>query len=216
MLRKRDATVCSIIHTWLTEGRLEDFRDEFLVFKNPASRAVDSSAIQENFWADALSQRDYETRLMREGIQPAALLQQLMPRIFQAGKSIEILARLDRLSAPEVMIAGVDAENNQQLTHPPDLYEEVLASIRHRLRTASKPAEADSGSLRGAAAGQPLENRFQEIVHTVADDEYLAKAFASMFVSGGLLESCHLVQREKEDANNSPYLLGDCQLDPLR
>ena len=190
---------------------MEDFRDEFVVAKNIA--AMSTPTQQEDFWTNALHQRDYSAALQREGIKPAAILDQLIPRIFQAGKSIEILARLNQLMPTAVVL---DAENNCQPTTHAQLYDELLANIRARL-----PARVTALAPKTAAKSEnpppkkSAENRFQEIVQAAADDEYLARAFGSMFVRVGLLDASENPREEGVGKKNS-YILEDCLLDPLR
>ena len=192
--------------------------------KVPADGAADHL---EEFWTGAFRQRDYATPLRAAGIVPAVLLDQLMPRIFQAGKSVEILARLDRLTDAGVCSYGVDAENNQQ-QRIVQLYDEFLTNIRQRLqqRLAGSASSTAAAQAHAKNAAQPkrLEPRFQEIVQAAADDEYLAMAFTSMFVSGGLAAKENFTKDSLEEemdllqwgCGGSNYLLGDCLLDPLR
>jgi hypothetical protein len=196
-----------------------------LVHQNTATADAGSTVGQEDFWTDALQLRDYETALKRENIKPAALLDQLIPRIFQAGKSIEILARLDQL-------IRVDAENNRPLNAHAQLYDELLANIRARLpprpalatETAKcgglksaneKSANEKSASENAAQESRGQENRFREIIQAAGDDEYLARAFGSMFVSVGLLTVEGRPAAEEEEIKQN-YMLEDCLLDPLR
>jgi hypothetical protein len=190
-----------------------------LVHQNIAAADAGSTVGQEDFWTDALQLRDYETALKREGIKPAALLDQLIPRIFQAGKSIEILARLDQL-------IRVDAENNRPLNAHAQLYDELLVNIRARLlpqpllatETARRTNDLNSEtrSVNAAQQSRGQENRFREIILAAGDDEYLARAFGSMFASVGLLAVEGRPAAEEEGEIKQNYMLGDCLLDPLR
>jgi hypothetical protein len=192
-----------------------------LVHQNAAAADAGSTVGQEDFWTDALQLRDYETALKRENIKPAALLDQLIPRIFQAGKSIEILARLDQL-------IRLDAENNRPLNAHVQLYDELLANIRARLlprpamvtetarRTSDLNSETKSASENAAQLSRGQENRFREIIQAAGDDEYLARAFGSMFVSVGLLTVEERPAAAEEGEIKQNYMLEDCLLDPLR
>jgi hypothetical protein len=191
-----------------------------LVHQNAAAPDAGSTVGQEDFWTDALQLRDYETALKREGIKPATLLDQLIPRIFQAGKSIEILSRLDQL-------IRVDAENNRPLNAHAHLYDELLANIWARLprpvlatetagRTSDLNSETKSASENAAQESEAQENRFREIIQAAGDDEYLARAFGSMFVSVGLLAEEGRPAAEDEGEIKQNYILEDCLLDPLR
>ncbi len=191
-----------------------------MVHQNAAAPDAGSTVGQEDFWTDALQLRDYETALKREGIKPATLLDQLIPRIFQAGKSIEILSRLDQL-------IRVDAENNRPLNAHAHLYDELLANIWARLprpvlatetagRTSDLNSETKSASENAAQESEAQENRFREIIQAAGDDEYLARAFGSMFVSVGLLAEEGRPAAEDEGEIKQNYILEDCLLDPLR
>jgi hypothetical protein len=191
-----------------------------LVHQNSAAADAGSTVGHEDFWTDALQLRDYETALKREGIKPAALLDQLIPRIFQAGKSIEILARLDQL-------IRVDAENNRPLNAHAQLYDELLENVRARLlprpvlatktaRCGGLNSETKSASENAAQQSGGQENRFREIIQAAGEDEYLARAFGSMFVSVGLLTAEGRPAAEDEGEIKQNYMLEDCLLDPLR
>ena len=77
-----------IIQTWLTEGRLEDWRNEFIFHKR---EGVEEEG--EDFWSSVFLTHDYKTGLEKEGIAPLRLLQGLDTKILASGKSIEILHR---------------------------------------------------------------------------------------------------------------------------
>jgi hypothetical protein len=196
----------SIIQTWLAEGRLEDFRDEFLVeivlmpnrppdgsaagekaappppldgAGKETTAALDdggAAALDDDFWTGGFRLRAYASALSAEGIPraAAALWDALMPRIFQAGKSVEILARLNRLTTcaagtTEYFTSGVDAENNNNrrpVVGAAQLYEEFVAGIRQRLPPRLPEHSMDEGAAAVSADDKTarhkkLEPQFQ-------------------------------------------------------
>ncbi|XP_034945517.1 gamma-tubulin complex component 5 [Chelonus insularis] len=79
----------NIIDTWLSEGRLEDFRDEFLAFK-----VNDSSKKSEN----EQNMTSFLIRRVDDGLKPDPIMEKLFKKVEELGRSIELLVTLNRIS----------------------------------------------------------------------------------------------------------------------
>ena len=154
----------NIIQIWLTEGRLEDWSDEFIFYKE--KEALDE---EEDFWNKAFKSHDYKTRLATENIDPLRLLEGLDKKIFVSGKSIEILSKLDHLLTGKVSVK-FDEENNNRL-----LFSDFLTNLKSHLPKISKYSEQPD--LRSTVDLSP-DN--QAIINS-AEDPYLALAFEEVF-----------------------------------
>ncbi|KDR22561.1 gamma-tubulin complex component 5 [Zootermopsis nevadensis] len=79
-----------IIDAWLTHGQLQDCREEFVITR-------DSGEFHEP-QDEEFVVHPYETMLVSAGIQPLPVLQVIVGKLLHAGKSMDLLLRLDRLS----------------------------------------------------------------------------------------------------------------------
>ncbi|GLG98082.1 Gamma-tubulin complex component [Gryllus bimaculatus] len=78
-----------MIDVWLTEGRLDDYRNEFIITRR-------NETDNEN-WGSNFVMRDYVTELNSTGIRALPLLQVISDRVLHAGRSMQLLQQLDRL-----------------------------------------------------------------------------------------------------------------------
>jgi len=153
----------NIIQVWLTEGRLEDWCEEFIFFKDK-----DQLDEENDFWNNVFKQRDFKRRLLAENIAPLRLLEDLDKKIFVSGKSIEILTRLDHLLRGNFRV-GFDEENNSRV-----LFLDFLENLESQLPTVTTDLSND---LINSAE---LTTDYSDIVKS-AEDPYLALAFEEMF-----------------------------------
>jgi len=154
----------NIIHVWLTEGRLEDWCDEFIFYKD--KEPMDE---EEDFWNKVFKSHDFKSRLLAENIMPLRLLDELDQKIFVSGKSIEILSRLDHLLNRSVRVE-FDEENNSRI-----LFTDFLDNLQSQLPKKS----TDDGDPVAVQCSE-LCPEYGDIVKS-ADDPYLALAFDEVF-----------------------------------
>jgi len=154
----------NIIHVWLTEGRLEDWCDEFIFYKD--KEPMDE---EEDFWNNVFKSHDFKSRLLAENIMPLRLLDELDQKIFVSGKSIEILSRLDHLLNRSIRVE-FDEENNSRI-----LFIDFLENLQSQLPKKSTD-ECDPVAVQCSE----LCPEYGDIVKS-ADDPYLALAFDEVF-----------------------------------
>lgn len=81
-----------IISTWLTEGQLEDWRQEFIITRN--DDVVDRTW---ELWEEGFTLHPYIDCLKSKGIEPLPLLEDVAEKVLHAGKSIELLKKLNKI-----------------------------------------------------------------------------------------------------------------------
>lgn len=90
MFLKSFEVYLDIIDLWLTDGQLQDCREEFVI-----SRDCDEfQGPQEEGYVV----QPYETELLNAGIQPLPILQVIVSKLLHASSSMDLLLRLNRLS----------------------------------------------------------------------------------------------------------------------
>ena len=179
----------TIIHTWLSEGRLEDWREEFIFFK----REVPVGTVEEteDFWSAVYKQRDYKQMLKNESVDPLRLLEGLDSKILSSGKSIEILHKLDRLRSSHT-------ENKTA-----DLFTCFIDSLGIQL-----PGSKQEESLGKKEEEKTLDPELTEIVAS-SNCPYLALALQEVFQS-----AFHNREDNGQDSQKD-RLLPFATLDPL-
>ena len=163
----------TILDTWLVHGVLVDYRQEFIFLK-------DDSEHIEDVWNNTFKERQYLLRLNQEKIQPISLFVKLIKRILVAGKSNEILYKMDKLTASQIIFFNVS------------IYNEFISNIKERipkfstvkssLKDASiaDPASNDSGVIEDDVTAANKDQGHNEILQLAADDEFLVTAFSSL------------------------------------
>ncbi|KAJ4444150.1 hypothetical protein ANN_05939 [Periplaneta americana] len=113
-----------IFDTWLTEGQLQDSREEFVIArsKDKLQKPDEEFIIQ-----------PYESELLNGGVKPLPVLQVIVNKALHAGRSIELLRRLDRLS-----------ELGKRSDEQGHLYEELITLIEHDLSKFASDTENES------------------------------------------------------------------------
>ncbi|XP_047108325.1 gamma-tubulin complex component 5 [Schistocerca piceifrons] len=81
-----------IISTWLTEGHLEDWRQEFIITRN--DNVIDRTW---EMWEEGFTLHPYINCLKSKGIEPLPLLEDVAEKVLHAGKSIELLKKLNKI-----------------------------------------------------------------------------------------------------------------------
>nr|XP_040573888.1 gamma-tubulin complex component 5-like [Lepeophtheirus salmonis] len=100
-----------IADSWISQGRLEDWRNEFIYTANPNLKGKD-----QNIWEDAFIMRDYASKLKDEGIPIPSFFP--FQKIHISGKSMHILILLDNV--PKSTISS-------------SLYNEFLCKLKETL-----------------------------------------------------------------------------------
>ncbi|XP_033207216.1 gamma-tubulin complex component 5 [Belonocnema kinseyi] len=78
----------NIIDAWLSEGRLEDWREEFVIVRERERRSQEEGKLYKRF-----AVRELDEKCAKDPI-----MQLLLQKVCQMGRSIELLVTLDRLS----------------------------------------------------------------------------------------------------------------------
>ena len=175
-----------IIHTWLAEGRLEDWQEEFIFHK----RDLPDGSVEEteDFWSSVYKQREYKQMLRKENIEPLRLLEGLDSKILSSGKSIEILHRLDRI------------RSSHEERKPADLFTSFLDSLTNRL-----PREEVEDSMK-EKVDKALDPELSDIVAN-SNCPYLALALQEVFQAA--------FQGEAAERSQPELLLPHSRPDPL-
>ncbi|XP_008544757.1 gamma-tubulin complex component 5 [Microplitis demolitor] len=86
----------NIIDTWLTEGRLEDFRDEFLVFKKKSRCNFESTSSDDG----RIKMMTFDIRQIKKdtGVFIDPIIKKLLRKIEEMGRNIDLLVTLNRIS----------------------------------------------------------------------------------------------------------------------
>ena len=171
----------TILDTWLVHGVLVDYRQEFIFYKN--------SEDLEDVWNNAFKDRLYLPRLIQEKIQPISLFVKLIKRILVAGKSNEILYKMDKLSASQIVFFNLS------------IYNEFLSSIKERIPKFTPPAAAatskipsielnstnDASALNDSGIDESENGHsdkdkqdVNDILQLAAEDEFLITAFSNL------------------------------------
>ena len=169
----------NIINIWLVEGRLEDWSNEFIFFKDETEREED-----EDFWNKVFQSRPYKELLISQNIAPLKLLKGLDHKILVSGKSVEILSKLD-LEVPDLNTtkSGVG------------LYQEFLTRLESQL------PKLQPRSISSELAGKKvtdLQQDFQDILSSTTDP-FLARAFQEVFTGVEESQTRSLVERSGPD-----------------
>ncbi|XP_053692740.1 gamma-tubulin complex component 5 [Sabethes cyaneus] len=88
----------NIIDTWWTEGRLDDWREEFLVEKTYAGEDQSVIGYQARLFSKCKKRSFYVSSAISEVIENDAIIQLLMHHSLEAGYTLNILTGLDRIS----------------------------------------------------------------------------------------------------------------------
>ena len=169
----------TILDTWLVHGVLVDYRQEFIFYKN--------SEDLEDVWNNAFKDRLYLPRLIQEKIQPISLFVKLIKRILVAGKSNEILYKMDKLSASQIVFFNLS------------IYNEFLSSIKERIPKFTPPAATskipsielnstnDASALNDSGIDESENGHsdkdkqdVNDILQLAAEDEFLVTAFSNL------------------------------------
>lgn len=152
----------NIINTWLVEGRLEDWSQEFIFFKDQADEE------DEDFFNHVFRPRPYKELLGGQKIVPLKLLDGLDQKILVSGKSVEILSKLDKKTRDLTEMATNSSVG---------LFQEFVTRLEDQL-----PKKKSSDLHVNVKSDQQLDPEFEAILSS-AGDPYLARAFQQVFLS---------------------------------
>ena len=200
-----------IMGLWVSQGRLEDWRNEFVFAVNSefhtsqmrlqarsaevpnsdeedidvdSASDIQSNGLQEAFWTRGFISRPYKTFLMSHGLNIPEIFEWTLPRILTCGKSIEILTILQkqgRLEKSSVLQFNYHVSFTQ-------LYDEFVANLKkslesHQIDTKSEFTSSVSQSKRTSIKQVP---EVRDIIEDVSDfDPYLIAAFDKLFLKAG-------------------------------
>ncbi len=145
-----------IMGTWITQGRLEDFRDEFVFSANVCSLTKRRSSedkdddeeeeVQhfsrsskvimpdESFWMDGFNRRPFEAVLEAAGLRVPEMFESTLSRILTCGKSVTILTILEKQSIffPGYKSTTFSSPTNDMIP-PTELYDRFLDNLKESL-----------------------------------------------------------------------------------
>eukprot|EP00094_Tigriopus_californicus_P014270 TCALIF_13831-PA protein Name:"Similar to TUBGCP5 Gamma-tubulin complex component 5 (Homo sapiens)" AED:0.03 eAED:0.05 QI:0/-1/0/1/-1/1/1/0/906 len=189
-----------IIDLWLSEGRLEDFREEFVFTQ------VDPVE-SETFWQQGFLTQPYKKKLAQVGLCMPEMFEFVLPKILTTGKSIEILAVLDKKHS----IRSEAYDRDFQL----NLYDNFVRDLRSNFQpTVPQPKTLESDSNLSPEVSEVLDYQsFEQDMRRdnahLELDPYLALAFETVY------EACEAQDQPTDDDTRTPSQLIP-GLDPLK
>ncbi|XP_046383710.1 gamma-tubulin complex component 5 isoform X2 [Ischnura elegans] len=170
-----------IIHTWLTEGQLEDWREEFIICRNELMCNEN-----ENLWKEGFILRPYEEELSKVSntggsLRPLDHLHLIRDKVLPLGKNMELLHRLDRLS--EVRRSQPSFERS--------LYHELIYALKTEINEEFKGVTMEEETTSASVAVEDLEQSslLKSLALGIEDSKnyYLKRAFGDIsYLEGGM------------------------------
>ena len=105
-----------MINLWLSEGRLEDFRDEFVILK-------EGEVESQTFWSKGFTCRPYKAILAKHDLEMPPMFEKSFASILISGKSIEILTVLNKKYDTKSKFVASDDK-------PRDFYQSFVKDIK--------------------------------------------------------------------------------------
>ena len=174
-----------ITQVWLEEGRLEDWRQEFIFYRDDKEAEDD-----EQFWHKAFKLHPYREELQKDQIRPLKLLDGLDSKIFVSGKSVEIFSRLERTNQTSTSAAR-DPDPQPPLEQPRGLFTSFIRAVEDRLA-----GDTGAGTEKEAEdTPAELEPELQSIVES-AEEPFLALAFQQVFQAAQRVRNLRTEDRE--------------------
>ena len=186
---------------WLAEGRLEDFKDEFVLSRKEHEES-------EAFWSEGFEVRNFKEVLEDEGLVLPPIFAKQLPKILVSGKSIEILTLLRKRSDFRFL---EDEDSNK---HDANLFELFLAGVRRDIKGSSAATSSSDRTDARDPKTTPTQPPPNKTTTSFCDheklemDPYLALAFEEVYKS---------VQADETDdsATANRHLLLGGNVDPL-
>lgn len=192
----------NMIDVWWTEGRLDDWREEFLVERTYAEEGGQMTGYQARLFSKCKKRSFYVSAAVSEVIENDAIIRLLMHHSLEAGYTLNILNDLDRIS---------DLRSGQQSEEPMvyvgflEAIVEVLEGFRtvedesvdgERVQDQQPDVQAIERMLKDTAATSKLQN-LQNQIKEICDDEVLMLALGS-----SLQLAC--IDDQDDDESNLP------------
>lgn len=162
-----------ITGVWLSEGRLEDFRDEF-----PFAHRVEDRE-SEDFWTEGMEARDYSSFLKEEGLSLPDMFESCFGDVLVSGKSVEILTILRR----KRVIRNVNNNFNGD-TAPPVLETFLKEVVQHLQPKEKGKDEPDLKKSDGQCPPTFLRSESSFDTEDLDMDPYLILAFQEVCGEG--------------------------------
>ena len=135
------------IGVWLTQGRFEDYRSEFVYGVKDSLISCQTStndsgedylpishlsAPSEKFWSQGFIVRPFDDFLKKQGLIVPQIFAKALPNILTCGKSITILTILEKQS---VLFPGYKSAFTpiQDMVAPTELYDNFLSNLKQNL-----------------------------------------------------------------------------------
>ncbi|XP_055641192.1 gamma-tubulin complex component 5 [Toxorhynchites rutilus septentrionalis] len=169
----------NIIDIWWTEGRLDDWREEFLVEKTYAENGNTVTGYRARLFSKCKKRSFYVSSAVSEVIENDAIIKLLMHHSLEAGYTLNILCGLDRISD---LRSGSESDENMMYLGFLEVIMEVLDGFKTAENSTEdlvdgdkKLAEDMSKNMAKTMKLQNLRNQIKEI----CDDELLMMALDS-------------------------------------
>lgn len=197
-----------IMGLWVSQGRLEDWRDEFVFAVNPefhtnqmrlqsgnvystssddqdiedeSASDLYSNGLFETFWTRGFISRPYKTFLKAINLEVPEIFDWSFPRILTCGKSIEILTILQKQGRLET---SSSSQFKYYVSHT-QLYEEFLSNVKESLKEHRRGNTYEKDTIVGQSIQSCSEKklRVSDIIdEDISDfDPYLVAAFDTVF-----------------------------------
>ncbi|XP_016843596.1 gamma-tubulin complex component 5 isoform X1 [Nasonia vitripennis] len=127
----------NIVDVWLSEGRLEDWREEFIIAR--CTESTESVSREDSRPLEGFASRELDPLCLKDPV-----MKVLLHKVYQMGRSIELLVTLDRISDLWDMM---DQENVAKKTLHEECLNEILSQCSKYDDTNSSDY-TDSGLLR--------------------------------------------------------------------
>ena len=213
-----------IMGLWVSQGRLEDWRDEFIFAVNPEFHTsqmrlqsqnaqygasddeeldVDSASeiqcygLQETFWTRGFLSRPYLTALETHSLPVPEIFEWTLPRILTCGKSIEILTILQKQGKLEKSSA-IQFKYHVSFTQ---LYDEFIENVKksledHKIEQEGKRAHNDES----VKENLHLLPEVKDVIEDTSNyDPYLIAAFDTLFLKAGSDNESSAKYQDKRD-----------------
>lgn len=203
----------NIIDTWLSEGRLEDFRDEFLITKISENSIIDD---EQNLIKFIVRQPDNNDTL-------DPIMKKLFRKVRDMGRSIELLVTLDRISD----MWKIHAEQSKSKVPLKDefIIEVITELSKYRTNNSDEPdanaeisdIETEKSTPINTAVADLEANIRQQVLRI--NNPFLMKVFQNYLPPMGLTTVDTVDAQDNKNSNNwginifyqlqkiSPYIL---------
>ena len=235
-----------IMGLWVSQGRLEDWRDEFVFTVNPdfhtsqmrlqmrydeiassddddldgdSASDIQTKGLQESFWSRGFISRPYKSYLSTHELKVPEIFDWTLPRILNCGKSIEILTILQKQGKLEKSSA-LQFKYHVSFTQ---LYDEFLSNLKGSLLD-HQIIQEENGESENKSDANSSEIQVKDVVDEDLSnyDPYLIAAFNSLLSKAGSENKCSDVEGNKKDilklqnGGKDFLILSNYGLDPMK